>query len=79
MNRTTNKNLISDTINLLRFPLIVGVVFIHFSLSKGLNIHGTFYGLNNPSWFFFIVNFISEVLSRTCVPTFFFISGFLFL
>lgn len=78
MNRTKNKNLISDTINLLRFPLIVGVVFIHFSLSKGLNIHGTFFGLNNPSWFFFIVNFISEVLSKTCVPTFFFISGFLF-
>lgn len=77
MNRIGN-DLTSDTISILRFPLTVGVVFIHFSLSKGLNIHGTFYGLNNPDWFFFVTNFISEVLSKLCVPSFFFISGFLF-
>lgn len=70
--------LTSETISILRFPLTVGVVFIHFSLSRGLNIHGTFYGLNNPNWFFFVTNFISEVLSKLCVPSFFFISGFLF-
>ena len=70
--------LASETIKILRFPLTIGVVFIHFSLSKGLNIHGTFFGLNNPDWFFFVTNFISEVLSKLCVPSFFFISGFLF-
>ena len=61
MNRRESNDLTSETINILRFPLTVGVVFIHFSLSKGLNIHGTFYGLYNPDWFFFVINFISEV------------------
>ena len=70
--------LMSKTINCLRFPLTVGVVFIHFSLSKGLNIHGKFYGVDNPDWYFFITTFVSDVLARLCVPTFFFISGFLF-
>ncbi len=77
MNRVGN-NLTSDTISILRFPLTVGVVFVHFSLSKGLNIHGNFYALYNPGWYYFIINFISEVLSKLCVPSFFFISGFLF-
>ena len=59
-------------------PLTIGVVFIHFSLQRGLEIHGVFHGLNNPGWFFFIVNLMSEVIARLCVPTFFIISGFLF-
>ncbi len=78
MNKREGKDLTSETIKALRFPLTVGVVFIHFSLSKGLNIHGVIYGLNNPTWFFFIINIISEVISKLCVPSFFFISGFLF-
>ncbi|SFC13079.1 Surface polysaccharide O-acyltransferase, integral membrane enzyme [Xylanibacter ruminicola] len=78
MNKRERNNLTSKSISILRFPLTIGVVFIHFSLSKGLNIHGTFYGINNPDWFFFVTNFISEVLARLCVPSFFFISGFLF-
>lgn len=78
MNNREGKILTSDTIKLLRFPLTIGVVFVHFSLSKGLNIHGLFYGLNNPAWFFFVINLISEVITRLCVPSFYFISGFLF-
>lgn len=53
MNKRERNNLTSKSISILRFPLTIGVVFIHFSLSKGLNIHGTFYGINNPDWFFF--------------------------
>lgn len=74
----TNDELLSKTISYLRFPLTVGVVFIHFSLHEGLNIRGIKHGLDNPEWFFFIVNFISEVLARIAVPLFFVISGFLF-
>lgn len=74
----TNDELLSKTISYLRFPLIVLVVFAHFSLNKGLDIHGTKYGLENPDWFFFIVDLISETLARIVVPLFFIISGFLF-
>lgn len=74
----TNDELLSKTISYLRFPLTVGVVFIHFNLARGLEIHGVKYGLDNPEWYFFIANLISEVFSRIGVPLFFIISGFLF-
>lgn len=73
-----NDELLSKTISYLRFPLTVGIVFIHFSLHEGLEIHGIKHGLDNPEWFFFIVYFISQVLARIGVPLFFVISGFLF-
>lgn len=74
----TNQELLSKTITNLRFPLIVGIVFIHFSLSDGLDMGGEKYGLDNPGWYFFIVNLVSEVFARIGVPLFFIISGFLF-
>lgn len=73
-----NDNLLSSTISYLRFPLTVAVVFIHFSLTDGLMVHGVKHGLDNPDWFFHIVNFCSEVLARIAVPLFYMISGFLF-
>lgn len=74
----TNDELLSKTISYLRFPLTIGVVFIHFNMTKGLNINGVKYGLGNPDWYFYILNFIGEVLARLSVPLFFVISGFLF-
>lgn len=74
----TNDELLSKTISYLRFPLTVGIVFIHFSLAKGFDIDGIRYGLDNPDWYFYIVNFFSDVLPRIGVPLFFIISGFLF-
>lgn len=75
----TKDELLSKTISYLRFPLTVGVVFIHFNIAKnGFSMHGVKYGLNNPDWYFFIINFFSEVLPRIGVPLFFLISGFLF-
>jgi len=74
----TNDALLSKTISFLRFPLTVGVVFIHFNLSEGLTIHGAKFGADNPDWYFYFINFFSEVLGSICVPLFFMISGFLF-
>lgn len=74
----TNKELLSDTIDSLRFPLTVGVVFIHFSMAEGFCYNGIAFGVDNPPFFFFVVNLFSEVLARVCVPLFFIISGFLF-
>ena len=74
----TDDELLSKTISYLRFPLTVGVAFIHFDLSQGLDIKGLTYGLNNPDWYFFIINLISGTLATTGVPLFLVISGYLF-
>ncbi len=75
----TNDELLSKTISYLRFPLTIGVVFIHFNLAKnGFSLHGVKYGLDNPEWYYYIISFFSEVLPRIGVPLFFLISGFLF-
>ena len=54
--------------SLLRFPLIVGVVFSH-SLSLA---HG-----NYKIYDFFYIS-LTEILCTTCVPLFFFFSGYMF-
>lgn len=68
----------SRTIDFLRFPLIVGVVFIHTDFSdivmKGVKqISFVDYPLFSHIFFLF-----SKVIFEVCVPLFFFISGFLF-
>jgi surface polysaccharide O-acyltransferase-like enzyme len=68
----------SDRLNLIRFPLIVGVVYIH--------AHGEIVSFGNtnslltPTSFLgnFIRDFISGGLAGIAVPLFFFMSGFLF-
>lgn len=74
----TNDELLSKTISYLRFPLTVGVVFIHFNLANGLNVHGIQYRLDNPEWYSLIVYIVSVLLPQIGVPLFFIISGFLF-
>ena len=75
----TNEELLSKTISYLRFPLTVGVVFIHFNLvNEPLSIHGIIYGNNTPYWYNWIITIISDVISDIAVPLFFLISGFLF-
>ena len=69
----------SKTISFLRFPLIVGVVFIHFNLVKmGLSAHGISYCAGYPEWFYLLIRFFSEVLPSMAVPMFFLFSGYLF-
>ena len=61
----------SDVISLLRFPLAVFVVFIHV---EGRYFH--FGSISTGSYL--ITHFISNIICKVAVPTFFFISGFLF-
>lgn len=75
----TNDELLSKTISYLRFPLIVGVVFIHcYFARRGFLLNGVKYGADYPDWYHNFINFFCHVLPRMCVPLFFFISGFLF-
>ena len=74
----SSDELLSKTIDYLRFPLIVGVVFIHNRMGsftiQGEEIN---YGEQWP-WISYVIYFFSNVLTRVSVPLFFFISGFLF-
>lgn len=68
----------SKTISFLRFPLIVGVVFIHNNMYN-LTIEGhDAIGATNMHILRFCNNLFTETLSRTSVPLFFLISGYLF-
>ena len=73
-----NDGLLSKTIDYLRFPLAVGVVFIHNKMDS-FDIQGkeVNYGDFWP-WLNYVIDFFSAVLPTIAVPLFFFISGFLF-
>lgn len=66
-----NITLMSKTIGVIRFPLIVGILFIHTSIGNHPEIQ-------NIGWWSFLYSLICDSLPRFCVPTFFMISGFLF-
>ena len=72
-----NDSLLSKTISFLRFPLIVGVVFIHSNILV-VKIQGEMIRFDNWPFVTFIMNLFSTVFADVCVPLFFFISGFLF-
>ena len=75
----TNDELTKNVISYLRFPLSVGIVFIHYNLAKNpFSIHGVEYGTDCSEWFIIFATFLSNVVSRIGVPLFYFISGFLF-
>lgn len=73
----TNDELLSKTISYLRFPLIVGVVFIHNKMAE-INIQGDIVSYDDWPWLTYTMDFFSSVLPTIAVPLFFFISGFLF-
>lgn len=68
----------SERINILRFPLIVGVVFIHANTTQ-INLSHSAVGISNTS---FITNFVRYLVSfgiaGIAVPLFFLLSGYLF-
>lgn len=72
-----NDSLLSKTISYLRFPLIVGVVFIHSNILV-VNIQGTVIRYDRWPVVAFVINLFSSVFADICVPLFFFFSGFLF-
>lgn len=65
-------------LDLLRFPLIVGVVFIH-AQGTTMGFSGGEIGVSsiNPLANF-VINFLSEGVARIAVPLFFLMSGYLF-
>lgn len=71
-------NLQSLTIDLLRFPLIMMVLFIHMS-PKTTNLIDAKYELLSGSGIYNIIKILfSHIIPSIAVPTFFLISGFLF-
>lgn len=63
-----NRKLVSETIRVLRFPLMIGVVFVHIYIpNQTENMLVNIFD-----------NFFVEAIVRIPVPLFFFISGFLF-
>lgn len=77
-NQNLSQELQSKVIDFLRFPLIIGVIFIHNS-SSNLIINGKVFGSESiMPFFYYSSQLFSQTLARIAVPLFFFISGFLF-
>lgn len=68
----------SKKLTLIRFPLIVGVIYIHAYSSTVNMAHGTLGVCLDNAVYDFIRNIISQGLARVVVPLFYLISGFLF-
>jgi surface polysaccharide O-acyltransferase-like enzyme len=65
-------------LNLLRFPLIVGVIFIHIC-GTTVGVPGSALIVDQHNFITdFIENIISQGIARTAVPLFFLMSGYLF-
>lgn len=68
----------SERMDMLRFPLIIGVVFIH-AYGSNVNLKGGSAGIQEIGFLSqFIQNFISQGIARVSVPLFFLMSGYLF-
>jgi len=76
--KMSDDELQSKTIDFLRFPLIVGVVFIHTDFSDIVMTGVKQISFVNYPLFSHIFFLFSKVIFEVCVPLFFFISGFLF-
>lgn len=70
----------SKTITCMRFPLIVGIVFIHINITRTrpFCFHGIVYGQNSPEWLYTIYELFGGVFANIAIPLFFIIAGYLF-
>lgn len=74
----TYQELQSKSIDFLRFPLIIGVIFIH-NYSSTMIVQGTEIGSDSFMPVFHLCSeLFSQVIGRVAVPIFFLFSGFLF-
>lgn len=74
---TINKQA-SERLAVIRFPLIVGVVFIH-AYGGSVNLKNTQSGVEQVGFFSQILQeFVSHGVARVAVPLFFLMSGYLF-
>lgn len=69
---------LSRRLGILRFPLIVGIVFIHNFGNSVTMANGTVDAAQSNALVNFIENLISNGVARTAVPLFFLMSGYLF-
>lgn len=69
---------LSHRLGILRFPLIVGIVFIHNFGNSVAMADGKVGGVQHSTLVDFIENILSNGLARTAVPLFFLMSGYLF-
>lgn len=68
----------SERLDIIRFPLIVGVIFIH-AYGSNVNLKNSNTGIEQVGFIAkFIQDFISDGLARISVPLFFLMSGYLF-
>lgn len=74
----TNHNVLSNTISILRFPLILSVVFIHTNLLDVVTKGEPVVNQNDFQFFYIFQHVLNKELFSIAVPIFFFISGFLF-
>ncbi len=71
-------SLMSKVFDCLRFPLIIGVIFIH-NFTTTVTVGNVEYGVDtNLNTYFYVSNLFSQILGRVAVPLFFFMSGYLF-
>ena len=75
MENLSSDQLLSKTISWLRFPLAVGIVFIHNQMDH-IEIQGEVLDFNNWPIVKYTVDLFSQVLPRIAVPLFFFFSGY---
>lgn len=76
--KISGKELQSKTIDFLRFPLIIGVIFIHTDFSNIILPGVKQINFVNYPIFSHVFILFSKIIFATCVPLFFLISGFLF-
>ncbi|MDR1129508.1 MAG: acyltransferase [Prevotellaceae bacterium] len=77
-NESSSQTIQSQVIDFMRFPMIIGVLFIHNSTST-VQIPGAEFGTEAfMPVFYYSSKLFSQVLGRIAVPLFFFMSGFLF-
>ncbi len=78
MNISNSESTLSATINLLRFPLTLAVVFIHANHGPAIINDLVFSELSSHDFFGLFAGFIVYWVACAAVPLFFFISGLLY-
>ncbi|MGX9418436.1 acyltransferase family protein [Vibrio sp. WJH972] len=71
-------NISSERFSILRFPLIIGIVFIHGYGTEFVFSGGAIGVTETGYWVDFCRNIISQGLARVAVPLFFLMSGYFF-
>ncbi len=72
------RELRSESLDLLRFPLAVVVVIVHLVVAEGFVIQGQLVNVADSPFFELIYRFVDAFLRGQSVPIYFFISGYVF-